>query len=344
VRARIVALLQRQAESRTGESPSEAWQRRMGKAKPVTEFLDGCWPAVTPEGLLWELLAEPQRLAVAADGVLTEAEQAALRWAKPARTAKSTRWSAADMALLDEIGGLIERPASLGHVIIDEAQDLSPMQCRAIARRTPHGSVTVLGDLAQGTSPWAAADWADTMGHLGKPDAGIVPLTTGFRVPDVVVRLANRLLPALGVNVPAGVSLRHDGELLIQSVEDLAAAVVVEVRRAKQYPGSVGVIAPDAQVELLRSALIAAGETPADTAVGGLLIVVAATIAKGLEYDHVVVVEPAAIVSAELRGLHRLYVVLTRAVSRLTVLHTQPLPAALTLGGPGDRVRRPNSL
>ncbi|GAA2510619.1 AAA family ATPase [Pilimelia columellifera] len=330
VRARVVALLQLQAESRAGESPTEAWQRRMGRSKPVAEFLDGCWPAATPERLLWELLSDARRLAAAAGGLLTDAEQAALVWAKPARTPRSARWSAADMVLLDELAGLIERPASLGHVILDEAQDLSPMQCRAIARRTPHGSVTVLGDLAQGTSPWAAADWADTMAHLGKPDAGIVPLTTGFRVPHVVVELANRLLPFLGVNVPGGVSLRHDGELTITAVDDLTTAVVAEVRRAGQQPGSIGVIAPDALAAGLRDALTAAGETPG-VEVGGPLAVVPATVAKGLEYDHVVVVEPAVIVGAEERGLHRLYVVLTRAVSRLSILHTEPLPVALTV-------------
>ena len=87
------------------------------------------------------------------------------------------------------------------------------MQCRAIARRSEHGSVTLLGDLAQGTAPWAAADWRDTLAHLGKPDAVVVPLTIGFRVPAAVVALANRLLPALDVDVPPAVSLRRDGAL-----------------------------------------------------------------------------------------------------------------------------------
>ncbi|GGK21517.1 DNA helicase [Pilimelia terevasa] len=329
VRARVVALLQRQAESRSGESPGEPWQRRMGRTAPVTAFLDHCWPPLTPEAVLHRLLSDPAALAAAADGILTGSEQAALTWSKPPRTPKSARWSSADAVLLDEVAGLVTRPPTLGHVILDEAQDLSPMQCRAIARRTPHGSVTVLGDLAQGTTPWAARTWADTMAHLGRPGARVVPLTTGFRVPEVVVALANRLLPALDVDVPAGVSLRRDGELTITAVEDLAAAVVAEVRRAGRQPGSIGVIAPDTLVAALRAALADAGESVAAGAADGPLAVVPATVAKGLEYDHVIVAEPAAIVAAEPRGLHRLYVVLTRAVSRLSVLHTTPLPAAL---------------
>ena len=306
VRARVVALLQRQAEARAGESPGEAWQRRMGRSRPVTGLLDACWPTVTPEAVLCDLLSDAGRLAGAADGVLSPAEQAALRWPRPPRSARTARWSAADAVLLDEIAGLVERPASLGHVVLDEAQDLSPMQCRAIARRTSHGSVTVLGDLAQGTTRWAASDWADTLRHLGRPDARVTPLTTGFRVPEAVVRLANRLLPALGVAVPEAVSLRRDGELTVHHATDLAPAVVAEVRRAGRHAGSIGVIAADRRVAWVRGVLDAAGERPTGGRAGGVLDVVPASLAKGLEYDHVVVVEPAEIVAAEPRGLHRL--------------------------------------
>ena len=197
---------------RRAESPGDALAAPDGHGRrPVTDFLDAVWPALTPEGLVYDLLADPARLAAAADGLLSDDEQALLIWAKPARTAKATRWTAADAVLIDEAAGLIERPAGFGHVVVDEAQDLSPMQCRAIARRSEHGSITLLGDLAQGTAPWAATDWRESLAHLGKPDAAVVPLTIGFRVPAAVVAFANRLLPALAVDVPAAVSLRRDG-------------------------------------------------------------------------------------------------------------------------------------
>src|SRR5262249_57898876 len=125
---------------------------RRARSKPVTEFLDAVWPAVTPEQLVYDLLTDP------ADEALSPAERAAIRWTKPPRTPKAARWSAADAVLLDEAAGLIDRVASFGHVVIDEAQDLSPMQCRAIARRSVHGSITLLGDLSHGTAPWAARD------------------------------------------------------------------------------------------------------------------------------------------------------------------------------------------
>jgi superfamily I DNA/RNA helicase len=316
-------MLVRQAEYTSGESPSEPWQRRMGKAKPVTEFLDAAWPAVTAEQLVFDVLCDPS------DDLLTDEERDAIRWAKPPRTVKSARWTVADAVLIDEAAGLIDRVTSFGHVVIDEAQDLSPMQCRAIARRSVHGSVTLLGDLAQGTAPWAARDWRDTLAHLGKPDARVVPLRTGFRVPEVVLELANRLLPALGVDVPEAVSLRRDGALRVREVADLEAATVVVVREACAFDGSVGVIAADAAVPRLVAALTAAGVTAGGPDDDERVTVMPATLAKGLEYDHVIVVEPADIVAAEPRGLHRLYVVLTRAVSRLDVLHHAPLPAAM---------------
>src|SRR5690606_14482711 len=153
--------------------------RRMTRAEPVREFLDAVWPAVAPQALVFDLLADPATLAAAADGVLTDAEQTTIAWPRRPRSVRTAPWTAADAVLIDEVAGLIERTRSYGHVIVDEAQDLSPMQARAIARRSEHGSVTLLGDLAQGTAPWAATDWRQLLAHVGKPDARIVPLATG---------------------------------------------------------------------------------------------------------------------------------------------------------------------
>ena len=331
VRARVVGLLQRQSEYRTGNSPTETWLRKMGKVAPVAEFLEYAWPAVTAESLVADLLTDPAPAA----GVLTDQEIEAIRWSKPPKSAKSAKFSTGDLVLIDEAAGLIERETSFGHVVVDEAQDLSPMQARAIARRSEHGSITLLGDLAQGTAPWGAADWHDTLHHLGKPDAAVVPLTIGFRVPAAVVALANRLLPALGVDVPEAVSLRRDGDLSIIEVaaeSEVDAETLVEVTRALEHEGSVAVIAADAAVDRLRRHLTAAGiehATPDDVETEARVMVVPATLVKGLEYDHVIVHEPADIVAAEAKGLNRLYVVLTRAVSRLSVVHAKPLPGPL---------------
>ncbi|MFE0737739.1 HelD family protein [Streptomyces sp. NPDC058855] len=316
VLARVVRALRDRAERRSG-TKGAAWTRRVERARPVTAFLDAHWPKVTPEEVLAGVLTAP------GDPALMEEERAAIRWARPPRSYRSARWTAADHVLLDELAGLIERPEGYGHIVLDEAQDLSPMQCRAVARRTAFGSLTVLGDLAQGTTPWAARDWREQLAHLGAPGAPVVTLTTGYRVPAAIVELTNRLLPHLGVDVPAGWSARTDGEVTAWPAEGgLFAATAGAVAAARETEGSVGVIAPGDLVGPLRERL--AGEDR--------VTVLPPEVVKGLEYDHVVVVEPAAIMASGPRGPHQLYVVLTRAVSRLTLVHAEALPRWLGLG------------
>ena len=328
VRARIVRCLREQVERRAGPPPN-AWVRQVERARPVSAYVDAVWPRVRPEEVVAELLGDEEVLASAAEGLLDAGERRALRWERPPRSWKSARWSAADLVLLDEVAGLIAHPEGYGHVVVDEAQDLSPMECRAIARRARFGSLTVLGDLAQGTTPWAARSWRTVLAHLGKPDAVEVALTTGFRVPQAVVGLANRLLERLDVDVPAARSLRGDGELRMRetTLDGVPGAVVAAVRDALGREGSVGVVAADADVPRVRAALDAAGIAAAGPdELGARVALVPASVVKGLEYDHVVAVEPAAIAEAEERGLHRLYVVLTRAVSRLEVVRGRELP------------------
>ncbi|MDX3313150.1 HelD family protein [Streptomyces sp. NPDC054884] len=327
VRARIVRRLQEQVERRSGPRPA-SWTRRIERAAPVSACVEAVWPKARPAEVLARLLTDPRELARAADGLLDPDEQRALLWPRPPRTPKSARWSAADLVLLDEIAGLLDHPPGYGHVVVDEAQDLSPMECRAVARRVRFGSLTVLGDLAQGTTDWAASSWRVQLTHLGKPDATIVPLTTGFRVPAAVLSLAGRLLDRLDADVPRAHSLRRDGELRVRRADgDLPSAVAAAVRDALAHEGSVGVIAADSQADAIREALTASGVPaggPQDPA--ARVTVVPATLVKGLEYDHVVAVEPAAVAESERRGLNRLYVVLTRAVSRLDVVHERALP------------------
>ncbi|HET8987140.1 MAG TPA: ATP-binding domain-containing protein, partial [Humibacillus sp.] len=244
--------------------------------------------------------------------------------------------------LLDEVSDLLTRTPSLGHVVLDEAQDLSPMQLRAVGRRCSTGSVTVLGDIAQGTTPWATATWEQAMAHLGKPDHDLVVLDRGFRVPALVIDYAARLLPHMAPGLGAPVSVRDNpGRLEIRRAEpaSLAATVRLAVEAVSAAAGSVGVIAADADVDGLSTSLAAAGLTHGrlDLDHGDdedhQVELVPASVAKGLEFDRVVVVEPAAIAAAEpdeRTGLRRLYVVLTRAVTELTIVHAEPLPAELT--------------
>ncbi|MGY1745808.1 HelD family protein [Blastococcus sp. SYSU D00695] len=335
-RERLALLLAedaRRQREEDGGSPTDAETRRAARSPEVRAFCDAVWPARDAAGLVCALLSDPVLLARAARGVLDEDEQAALRWPEPPRSVRTAPWTAADAVLVDEVAGLLERTGGYGHVVVDEAQDLSGMQCRAIARRLAAGSLTVLGDLAQATSPWSAGDWGPTLRGLGRPGTTVRPLTRGYRVPGEVLDYANRLLPAIAPGLPAATAVRRGpGALALRPVADLAGPLAEVVRELAAAPGSVGVVCADAAVPAVAAALRDAGlpaQVLTDDAPAAPLAVVPAGLAKGLEFDAVVVVDPAAVVAAEPRGLQRLYVVLTRAVSRLVVLHRGDLPELL---------------
>jgi DNA helicase IV len=320
-----------------GESPDDRTQDAVARSRPIRALVDILWPQLDPPKLLFALFTDPGRLARAADGLLDADEQALLRWHPAPRTVGRARWSAADLVLLDEIGDLLHRTPSVGHVVLDEAQDLSAMQLRAVGRRCTTGSATVLGDLAQGTTPWSAESWNATLEHLGKPGARLDELTEGFRVPADVINFAARLLPTIAPGLRPPTSVRQSrGDLVITSSPDPVAAAPDAVRGALARPGSVGVIVADADVDAAGRTLAAAGIAytvlGAEDDVDARLDLVPASLAKGLEFDHVVLLEPAAIVAGEpdeRTGLRRLYVCLTRAVTSLAVVHAAPLPAAL---------------
>jgi superfamily I DNA/RNA helicase len=322
-----------------GEACDDRTHEAVRRSRPVRAAVDAIWPKVDPVRLVFGLLSSAPALAEAAEGVLTAAEQAAIVWPAAPRGPGSARWSAADVVLIDEARDLITRMPSLAHVVVDEAQDLSPMECRALGRRCATGSATVLGDLAQGTTPWAAPSWESLLANLGKPGTGVRELSVGYRVPRQILDYASTLLAVIAPELTPASSLRADpGALDLVPVPVAAAArddaaldraLVTACRKACARPGSVAVIAADPQVPALGRALAEAGLDYGPPGADSALTLVPVTLAKGLEYDHVIVAEPARIVGAEARGLQRLYVALTRAVSRLTVLYSEPLPAPL---------------
>jgi DNA helicase IV len=326
-----------------GESPDDRVQSAVARSRPVREYAGKLWPAVDPARLVFRLLSSPAELAAHAGGLLSDDEVAALTWPKPPRSAGAARWSVADAVLVDEVADLVERTASLGHVVVDEAQDLSPMMLRAVGRRCSTGSVTVLGDLAQATTPWGTGSWVEALAHLGKQEAHIEELTLGFRVPADVIEFAARLLPTIAPGLAPPRSVRRTrGDLVVRLAADPTRGAVGQLRVALDREGSIGLIVPDTLAPVAASALSAEGiefsRLGDEDDVDARVDVVAASLAKGLEFDHVVLVEPAAIVAAEadeVTGLRRLYVCLTRAVTSLAVLHSRPLPAPLAAGTAG---------
>jgi len=320
--------------------------------------IDKMWPILNPVTVIRGLLRSPKRLNEAGEGLLSTAERKLLKRSpppKPAGTPVKGRkaiepWSEGDLPLLDEAQWLIAGvPATYGHVVVDEAQDLSPMSLRMVARRAQKGSMTVLGDLAQATSPQAMGSWqaalavmtdhvAETSAAEHRPTVRQTELTVGYRVPAAILDVANRLLPEAAPEVTPARSVRPGGDPpLVLSVdsEGLDDAVVSEVSALRLRTASVAVVADGERLDGLLAALQGAG-LPADR-VGGAglpgreaVALVDPLTVKGLEFDAVVVVEPGEIAALP-SGLRHLYVAMTRAVQHLGLIHAEPLPAILEL-------------
>jgi DNA helicase IV len=295
----------------------------------LSRTLGELWPRQKAEQLVRRLLTSADELADAADGVLDEDEQRLLRAGSRGRG-----WSDADLALLDEARALLEEPdRPHGHLIVDEAQDLTPMQLRMLARRSS-GAVTILGDIAQSSGPISYTGWNDLVRCLA-PDVSpkVEELRLAYRVPAEVMELALPLLPLIAPEVAPPIAYRGGDEpprFIQVSDGDLVVTAVREAGRAALRDGRTGLIAPAAVLAEIEPLL-----PHPDSAFDELASPIQALTpraAKGLEFDRVVLVEPALIASGGVEGLRGLYVALTRATKTLVVVHARPLPEPLARG------------
>ena len=323
----------------------------------VREALEWMWPLLTPAHLINDLYGSRALLRSAAAGRL-DSDEIELLYRPRAGHATEVTWTFQDVPVLDEARALLgyrpghrEEDAVLtyGHIVVDEAQDLSPMELRMIARRSLNGSMTVVGDIAQATGSWAHDDWESVL--EGLPDRRSprrVELTLGYRIPAPAMALANRVLPhaAPGAVPPETVRTTGDEPRIVccggadasgsasdrvAALADALAAVVVEERDAVGE-GNVAVIVPDSLHATLRSGLLlreVAIGGPGRTGLDQQVTLVPVRLAKGLEVDAAVVVEPARIVAEECQGVRSLYVALTRATKRVSVVHAEALPSVL---------------
>jgi DNA helicase IV len=210
LRARLISEARRVFRASERLGADEPWfEKELAATDEFRSLLDHLWPAVSPTALVGELLSSRSLLAELSTGLFTDDEWPLLWRDRSARLA-ATAWTTDDLALLDEASSLIVgRTRTYGHVVIDEAQDLTPMQFRMVARRAPSGSMTVLGDLAQATGPWNYDGWGEILDHL----PAIAPvrrdeLTLGYRAPGQVLDLASKLLPVAAPAVGPTTSIR----------------------------------------------------------------------------------------------------------------------------------------
>jgi DNA helicase IV len=288
----------------------EEVERALRQNGRLTKFLDASWPTPKPEQVVRRVLASP------AEDVLDEDERKLLRRARAG-------WSEGDLPLLDEArAALVEPPTRYGHVIVDEAQDLTPMQLRMVARRAA-GSFTLLGDIAQATGPIPYAHWHELLPHLdGAEGAQVEELRHAYRVPREIMELALPLLERIapGVKPPVAYRVGAEPPRVVEADLPLAAAFE-EAARLAAAEGLLAVIAPAS----LR------GEGESALFDDSRIAVLTPREAKGMEFDHVIVVEPAQIVeeAVEGQGLRELYVALTRPTTTLVLVHARPLPPEL---------------
>jgi DNA helicase IV len=288
------------------------------------------WPTLSAATLVRQLRAGAPAAKQAAEGVLDEGELALL-----ARERPGDGWAAADIPLLDEAESLLGGPrATYGHVVVDEAQDLSDMALRMVGRRSPTGSATIVGDLAQATTPWAQSRWEHAVEIVrGAAAPRIEHLTVGYRLPAPLLDLANRLVPLVAPHVPPARSIRATGDPpVVRRVADAVAATANEAVALADRFGSVAVIAPEELHGSLGDAFDArqiAWAAGARVGLGERITLLSPAAAKGLEFDACVVVEPAAIVDGAPRGAQALFVALTRAVQHVSIVHATDLPEPL---------------
>ena len=292
----------------------------------LTKFLDRVLGLPRSDKLVARLLMSPAALAEASAGILDDDEQKLLLRDRPKRAA-DLQWSEHDLPLLDVARTLIDGPPrAYGHVIVDEAQDLSPMQLLTVSRRAVDGSLTILGDVAQATGPVVYGRWQELEPFLPDVEVTIEELRHAYRVPGEIMDFALPLLDVIAPDVEPPLAYRQGGappKLVRVDEEELLATAM---REAAEFDGLLAVIGPRSLARAPQMEATLLGETFDEMSVP----VLTPRESKGLEFDHVVVVEPALIVEeGGGSGLRELYVALTRPTKTLIVVHARPLPDAL---------------
>ncbi len=332
----------------------EVAREQLADHPDVREALMWMWPILTPAQLLHDLYGSPALLRAAGAGKLSDDELGALyRPWQEGKDASAVVWTVDDVPVLDEamerLGpkprkrregqGRADDARTYGHIVVDEAQDLSPLQLRMLTRRSLNGSMTIVGDIAQSTGAWAHGDWQEILDHLpDRREPRRAELTVGYRIPAPVMDLAAKVLALAAPDLLPPVAVRSEGDPpeIVPAPDSarLHETVVAQALAESQRPGvgNVAVVAPRGRYQELVAAFEAAGVTIGSAPRDGLdhpITAVPVNLVKGLEVDVALVVEPADMVDEEPQGYRSLYVAMTRATKRLAIVHARDLPDVL---------------
>jgi DNA helicase IV len=334
-RAVTTAVVRELSDRRTNALDESAAAQDLAADRSLQVSLERMWPTQSAPALVRRIFGRAGAGSGRAGG-LTGAE-VALLGRRVGGTVRSEAWTTADLPLLDEAESLLAGPPRrYGHVVVDEAQDLSSMALRMVRRRSLDGlSMTILGDLGQATAPGAPGDWGTSLAALGNPaGASVEELQVGYRVPAEIMALANGFLARTAPHLRATRSVRltdEAPEFRRTTAATLPDELAAAARRLAAVHQTVAVIAVAEQLDelagLLRSRGVAA-DPPGRAPRADVVALVRPEDAKGLEFDAVIIVEPSAVVALS-GGPGLLYIALTRAVQHLTVLFERELPEGL---------------
>jgi len=308
----------------------------------IERTVESIWPQLTSRTFIYDLLSSPARLLDAAGKDLVAQEIRDIQRPSASRIAEQ-KWSVADLPLIDFADSLIseDAPRKYLHIVVDEAQDLSPMQLLMLKRRSSRNHMTLVGDIAQSTGPHSRDSWDDILTTLNGREGGQVQsLRFGYRVPSEVHEIAAQLLPHIASGIEGPTAIRRSNqepEFVQVDKSNLLSSAVDHVKAHAGLGRSVGLIIPEEMVDEVANYLREKSINFADARSGQLgasINLIPSGIAKGLEFDSVVVVDPLVISGSGGRdGLRSLYIALTRTTKFLTVVYDK-LPSELQVGIP----------
>ncbi|NNN20225.1 MAG: ATP-binding domain-containing protein [Acidimicrobiaceae bacterium] len=295
---------------------------------------------MTPEVLLADLFSHLPLIRLAGKEVLSSAEIRVLH--RPVHFDDNAKaWSNSDLILLNEAKVLLgnyhkrvdenDGERGYGHVIVDEAQDLSPMAARMIARYSLSGSMTLVGDVAQATSPFGQRSWDDIVSPLPNSNSvRLVELKVNYRTPQEVMDVAGGLLREFAPELKPAISIRHSGEpveLCGIDRENLfeALAKIVDGELKKVGPGTVAILVPANERNTYFDGLVSAGLDVSQSAEAELSVL-SIHEAKGLEFDSVVIAGANKLLPSTVLNLQALFVAMTRTTKRLVIVHNNDVP------------------
>ena len=309
------------------------------KENDIEALTERIWPSLSPASFLRDFYSSQGRVITAAKELDFQIKELMLLDRKPSPQISKESWTLSDVALLDFLENHIQGtdPSDqFDYIIVDEAQDMSPMQLESIRRRSGSGDILLMGDLAQATGPWVHTSWSSIADCVNKPIERLDELEFGYRVPKQVFEYASRVLSHINPQLKSPRLVRDVKETPIVKnfvdYKELFSNLVKDLKKLGNISTHTGLIVGDDQAETLIEELkdsgIAFTVLENNSPTEGLNIVPVSR-QKGLEFDDVILVEPQDIIDIEEIGLRQLYVAVTRSLRGLSIYSTGELPVQL---------------